>query len=49
MSTTDEVQIVTENDEFDFFDGKPSGERWAPLGANDPDEEPTCYLHSPQL
>ncbi|KAJ9582666.1 hypothetical protein L9F63_022987, partial [Diploptera punctata] len=27
-----------------FYDGKPAGERWAPLGANDLDDEQTSYI-----
>jgi len=47
-----EVEMMEENyntsetDDLDFYDGKPAGERWAPLGANDLDDESTCYLHS---
>ncbi|XP_059469249.1 RUN domain-containing protein 1 [Neocloeon triangulifer] len=35
MSEADDLEI----------DGKPAGERWAPLGANDPEEEAACYAH----
>nr|CAD7462432.1 unnamed protein product [Timema tahoe] len=34
---------IDEIEDLDFWDGKPTGERWPPLGANDLDEEPT-YL-----
>ncbi|CAG2056807.1 unnamed protein product [Timema podura] len=34
---------IDEIEDLDFCDGKPTGERWPPLGANDLDEEPT-YL-----
>jgi hypothetical protein len=37
---------TSETEDLDFYDGKPAGERWAPLGANDLDDEATCYLHS---
>jgi len=30
-----------ECDEFDFYDEKPSGERWAPVGASELDDEGT--------
>ena len=46
MSAAEEFHTSSylETDDLDF-DGKPAGERWAPLGANDPEEEATCYAH----
>ena len=36
----EEVSISGEEAEgFDLFDGKPSGERWAPVGASELDDE----------
>jgi hypothetical protein len=40
----EEICNASENEDMDFYDGKPAGERWAPLGANDLDDETTCYL-----
>ncbi|CAB3377120.1 Hypothetical predicted protein [Cloeon dipterum] len=37
-------QPPSEADDLEI-DGKPAGERWAPLGANDPEEEATCYAY----
>jgi hypothetical protein len=46
MSTMEEYQLQSYSEADDLeFDGKPAGERWAPLGANDPEEEATCYSH----
>nr|CAD7404974.1 unnamed protein product [Timema poppensis] len=39
----EEYGNIDEIEDLDFCDGKPTGERWPPLGANDLDEEPT-YL-----
>jgi hypothetical protein len=35
---------ISEMEDLDFYDGNPAGERWAPLGANDLDDEATCYI-----
>jgi hypothetical protein len=40
----EEIQDSIEIEDFDFCDGKPAGERWAPLGANDLDEETACDI-----
>ncbi|PSN47882.1 RUN domain-containing protein 1 [Blattella germanica] len=42
----EEIHNTSEIEDLDFYDGKPAGERWAPLGANDLDDEPTCYLQN---
>nr|CAD7576589.1 unnamed protein product [Timema californicum] len=39
----EESENIDEIEDLDFCDGKPTGERWPPLGANDLDDEPT-YL-----
>jgi len=46
LEMMEENYNTSETDDLDFYDGKPAGERWAPLGANDLDDESTCYLHS---
>lgn len=38
----EEVHDSIEIEDFDFYDDKPAGERWAPLGANDLDDETAC-------
>lgn len=40
------MEETNEIEELDFYDGKPAGERWAPLGANDLDDETTCYIQN---
>lgn len=40
----EEVQDTIEIEDFDFYDDKPAGERWPPLGANDLDEETACDI-----
>ena len=42
----EEVHNASEIEDLDFYEGKPAGERWAPLGANDLDDEQTSYLQS---
>jgi hypothetical protein len=42
----EDIYNASETEDLDFYDGKPAGERWAPLGANDLDDETTCYLQS---
>ncbi|XP_063229326.1 RUN domain-containing protein 1 [Bacillus rossius redtenbacheri] len=39
----EEVQNFSELEEMEFCDGKPTGERWPPVGANACDEEVACY------
>lgn len=46
LEMMEENYNTSETDDVDFYDGKPAGERWAPLGANDLDDETTCYLQS---
>lgn len=42
----EEVYNASEMEDLDFYDGNPAGERWAPLGANDLDDEATCYIQN---
>jgi hypothetical protein len=42
----EEVHNASEMEDLDFYDGNPAGERWAPLGANDLDDEATCYIQN---
>lgn len=41
----EEIHDTIETEDFDFYDDKPAGERWAPLGANDLDDETACDIH----
>jgi hypothetical protein len=40
----EEIHNAIEIEDFDFYDGKPAGERWAPVGANDLDDETACDI-----
>lgn len=40
----EEIHNAIEIEDFDFYDDKPAGERWAPVGANDLDDETACDI-----
>jgi hypothetical protein len=42
----EEVYNANEMEDLDFYDGKPAGERWPPVGANDLDDETSGSIQS---
>lgn len=46
INMMEEMNNASELEDLEFYDGKPAGERWAPLGANDLDDEQTSYIQN---